>query len=144
MVIVGGDRGDLSVRHRDLRVERGEFQMLLMFLRAIVAAREGEDQRIIALEFAEFTQCARVIGQFVVGEDTSGRDIRAHGWTPLLVTGPPERLSLRQLGPSLLRNHICGVPVGPVRVALPGTLFVLPVSGLCSPERAREVTRGAE
>jgi hypothetical protein len=49
MVIVGGDRGDLSVRHRDLRVERGEFQMLLVLLWAIVAAREREDQRIVAL-----------------------------------------------------------------------------------------------
>ena len=49
MVIVGGDRGDLSVRHRDLRVERGEFQMLLVLLWAIVAARKREDQRIIAL-----------------------------------------------------------------------------------------------
>src|SRR5580692_6545838 len=49
MVIVGRDRGDLSVRHRDLRVERGKFQMLLVLLWAIVAAREGEDQRVVAL-----------------------------------------------------------------------------------------------
>ena len=49
MVIVGRDRGDLSVRHRDLRIERGEFQMLLVLLWAIVAAREREDQRIVAL-----------------------------------------------------------------------------------------------
>src|SRR5437773_9610970 len=104
--------------------------MLLVLLRAIVAARKGKDQRIIALSLAELTHFACVIGQFVLGEDTSRCDVRAHGWTRLVVTGPPERLSLRQLGPGLLRNHICGVPVGPVRVALPGTLFVLPVSGL--------------
>jgi hypothetical protein len=72
MVIVGGDRGDLSVGHRDLRVERGEFQMLLVFLRAVVAAREREDQRVVALEFAEFAQCARMIGQFVIGEMPPG------------------------------------------------------------------------
>ena len=48
MVIVGGDRRDLSVRDSDLRVERGEFQMLLVLLWAIVAARKGEDQRIVA------------------------------------------------------------------------------------------------
>ena len=60
MVIVGGDRDDLSVRHGDLRVERGEFQMLLVLFRAIVAAREREDQRVVALEFAQFAQRARV------------------------------------------------------------------------------------
>ena len=49
MVIVGGDRRDLCVRHRDLRVERGEFQMLLVLLWAIMAARKREDQRILAL-----------------------------------------------------------------------------------------------
>jgi hypothetical protein len=41
MVIVGGDGGDLSVRHRDLRVERAEFQMQLVLLWAIVAASKG-------------------------------------------------------------------------------------------------------
>jgi hypothetical protein len=35
VVIVGRD--DVGVRHRDLRVARGEFQMLLVFLWAIVA-----------------------------------------------------------------------------------------------------------
>ena len=50
MVIVGGDP---SVCHGDLRVEGGEFQMLLVLLGAIVAARQGEDQRIIALQLAE-------------------------------------------------------------------------------------------
>jgi len=49
MVIVGRDRGDLTVRHRDLRVEGGEFQMLLVFFWAIVAARECQDQWILAL-----------------------------------------------------------------------------------------------
>src|ERR1700719_4290118 len=78
MVIVGGDRGNLSVRHRDLRVERGEFQMLLVLLRAVVAAREREDQRVVALEFAELPQCARVIGEFVVGENVSCNNVRSH------------------------------------------------------------------
>src|SRR5271163_593245 len=32
MVVVGGDRGDLSVRHRDPRIKRREFQMLLVLL----------------------------------------------------------------------------------------------------------------
>jgi hypothetical protein len=49
MVIVGGDRDHLSVSHRDLRVKRGDFQMLLVFFWAIVAARQRENERIIAL-----------------------------------------------------------------------------------------------
>ena len=78
VVIVGGDRDDLSVRHGDLGVERSDFQMLLVLFRAIVAARQREDERIVALQLAEFAQFARVIGQFVVGENASGDDIRAH------------------------------------------------------------------
>ena len=37
VVVVGRDRGDLGVRHRDLRVERCELQMLLVLLGAVVA-----------------------------------------------------------------------------------------------------------
>ena len=61
-MIVGSDRGYLSVRHRDLRVKSGEFQMLLVLLWAVMAARQREDQRVIALEFAELAQRACVIG----------------------------------------------------------------------------------
>jgi hypothetical protein len=72
MVIVGGNRGDLSVRHCYLRVERGELQMLLVLLWAVVATRKGEDQRIIALQLAELAQFARVIRQLVVGKTPPG------------------------------------------------------------------------
>src|SRR5271163_4106342 len=82
MVIVGGDRGDLRVRHCDTRIERGEFQMLLVLLWAVVAARKREDQRILTLQLAELAQGARVIGQFIVGENASRHDIRTHDWTP--------------------------------------------------------------
>src|SRR5579862_8205166 len=84
MVIVGGDRGDLSVRHRNLRVEGGEFQMLLVLLRAIVPPRKREDQRIIALQFAQLAQRFSVIGQFVVGENASGGNVRTHVRAPAM------------------------------------------------------------
>jgi len=45
--------------------------------------------------------------------------------------------SLRQFLAGLLRHHVLGVPGGPVRVALAGPLFVLAVSGLGPPKRAR-------
>jgi hypothetical protein len=90
MVIVGGDRGDLGVRHRDLRVKRCEFRMLLVVLWAKVAARKRKDERIIALQLAELAQFARVIGQFVVGENASGRDIRTHDWIPPVSLKDPE------------------------------------------------------
>jgi hypothetical protein len=51
---------------------------------------------------------------------------------------------LRQLFAGLLRHHVRGVPVAPVRVALPGALLVLAVGGLRTPERARQVACGAE
>ena len=53
-------------------------------------------------------------------------------------------VSLRQLLAGLLRHHILGVPVGPVRVALAGALLVLAVGGLRTPKRARQIARGAE
>jgi len=56
--------------------------MLLMLLRAVVAAREREDQRVIALKLAELAQCTRVIGQLVVGKGASGHDVRPHSWIP--------------------------------------------------------------
>src|ERR1700683_721950 len=56
--------------------------MLQVLLRAVVAAREREDQRVVAQEFAECADCARVIGQLVVGENASGHNIRTHDSTP--------------------------------------------------------------
>ena len=49
--------------------------MLLVFLRAVVVPREGQDQRIVALEFAE-SRCARVIGQLIVRKNVSGYEGR--------------------------------------------------------------------
>src|SRR5271155_1153059 len=56
--------------------------MLLVLLWAIVATRKRQNQRIIALQLAELARCVRVIGQFVVGENASGHNIRPHDWTP--------------------------------------------------------------
>src|ERR1700686_1930536 len=91
MVIVGGDRGDLSVRHRDPRVERGEFQMLLVLLWTIVTARQRKDERIIALEFAELPQLPRLIGQFIVGKNSAKNNIRTHKCSPSVSLKDPER-----------------------------------------------------
>jgi hypothetical protein len=49
VVVVSGDGGDLDVADRDLRIEPSELEVLLVLLRAVVPAREGEDQRILAL-----------------------------------------------------------------------------------------------
>ena len=43
------------------------------------------------------------------------------------------RAVVRQLLPGLLAHHVRGVPVGPVRVALPDPLLVLAVGGLGAP-----------
>jgi hypothetical protein len=61
VVLVGRDRRDLCVRHGDLRLERGQLQVLLVLLRAVVAAGEGEDQRIPALDLAETAHGAGVV-----------------------------------------------------------------------------------
>ena len=41
----GAYGGDLGVRHGNLWIKRSELQMLLVLLRAVVAAGEREDQR---------------------------------------------------------------------------------------------------
>jgi hypothetical protein len=53
VVVVGRDGGDSGVGDGDLGMERGELEMLLVLLRAVVTAREREDQRIVALQLAE-------------------------------------------------------------------------------------------
>ena len=57
--------------------------MLLVFFRAIVATCERKDQGVIALKLSEIAQCTRVIGEFVIGENASGHDIRTHHLDPL-------------------------------------------------------------
>ena len=52
-MVVGRDRDDLGVGDSDLRLERRQLEVLLMLFRAVVAAREREDQGVVALEFAE-------------------------------------------------------------------------------------------
>jgi hypothetical protein len=51
---------------------------------------------------------------------------------------------LRQFGAGLLRRHVRGVPVGPVRVALPGAFLVLAVGGFRTSQRACQFICGAE
>src|SRR5579862_3730003 len=56
--------------------------MLLVFFRAVVTARESQDEGIVALDFAEFAQCVCVIGQLIVRKNGSGYKVRTHDWTP--------------------------------------------------------------
>jgi hypothetical protein len=78
VVLVGGDRDDLRVRDRDLRLERGQVEVLLVFLGTEVAAGEREDQRVAALQLAERADGAGVVGQRVVREHAAGDDVRTH------------------------------------------------------------------
>jgi hypothetical protein len=39
-MVIGGDRDNLGVCHSDLRVKRGKLKMLLVFFRAVMAARK--------------------------------------------------------------------------------------------------------
>jgi hypothetical protein len=66
VMVVGRDRDNPRICHSDLRVKRGKLQMLLVFFRAIVAARKRQDEGIITLEFAEPAWGARMIGLLIV------------------------------------------------------------------------------
>src|SRR3954452_3575878 len=52
--------------------------------------------------------------------------------------------SLWQLSATLLCHHVRGVPVGPVRVALAGSLLVQSVGSFRTPQRARQIVRRRE
>jgi hypothetical protein len=75
VVLVGRDRDDLRVRHRQLGLERRQLQVLLVLLRAVVPAGEREDHRVVTLELAERARHVGVIRQFIVGERGTGCDV---------------------------------------------------------------------
>jgi hypothetical protein len=77
-MVVGGDGGRLGVGHRDLRVGGRQLEVLLVLFGAVVAPRQGEDERIAAPELAERTHRAEVIGEGVIREDTARSDVRTH------------------------------------------------------------------
>src|SRR5262252_369026 len=81
VVVVGGDGDDLGVGRRELGIVGGQFQVLVVFLGAVVAAGQGQDHRVAALQFAERADGAGVVGQRVVGEGAAGGDVRTHGMT---------------------------------------------------------------
>ena len=58
-------------------------KVLLVLLRAVVAAREREDEGVVALQLAEPPRDVRMIGQLVVGERAAGGDVGAHRGDPL-------------------------------------------------------------
>src|ERR1700722_5739972 len=79
---VGRYRGDLGEGHGDLRIVGGEFEVLLVLFWAIVAARKCQDQRILALNLAERTRDAILVGQLEGGECAAGDDVGAHNSSP--------------------------------------------------------------
>ena len=93
VVLVGRDRDDLRVGHGDLRLERRQLEVLLVLLRAVVAAREREDQRIVALELAELARdvsCDRAARSR--GTCRRGR-CRSAWWSPFAVERAVSRTS---------------------------------------------------
>jgi hypothetical protein len=85
VMVVRGDSNDPGVSDRDLRIKRREFQVLLVFLGAVVTSRQRENQRILALQLAQLARCTQVIGKLEVGKDCPRYHIGAHHTTP--VTG---------------------------------------------------------
>jgi hypothetical protein len=75
VVLLGGDRDDLGVGDGDLRVVGGQLQVLLVLFGAVMAAGQGEDQRIAVLQLAERADGAGMVGQRVIGEDPAGDDV---------------------------------------------------------------------
>src|SRR4029453_205228 len=57
--------------------------MLLVLFRAVMTARECEDQRGVALQLAEPPHGFSVIGELVVGKEGAGDDVGTHCQAPL-------------------------------------------------------------
>src|SRR6185312_12603343 len=84
VVVIGGDGCNLCVSHRDLRVKRSEILMLLVLLGTVIAASQRQDQRVIPLNLTQLADCVRVVGQLVVGKNSSGHNVRSHDFSPSL------------------------------------------------------------
>src|SRR5205823_951001 len=74
----GRDRQDLRIGNGDLGVGGRELEVLLVVLRAVMATREHENQRVVALQLAQATTGLGVVRQLIVGEGPAWRDISAH------------------------------------------------------------------
>jgi hypothetical protein len=72
VVVVRGDRGDAGIRHGDLGIRGGELEVLLVLLGAVEAAREREDERVVAVQLAQSAGDAGVVRQLVVLERAAG------------------------------------------------------------------------
>src|ERR1700750_1956591 len=55
-----------------------------MFLRAVVAARQGQDHWIVPLDLAQRADGVGVVGERVVGEDAAWPDVGTHSLTASL------------------------------------------------------------
>jgi len=80
-MVVGDDRGDLGAGHRDLGVAGRQLEVLLVLFRAVVAARQGEDQRIAALKLAQPAHRAGMVRDSVTGEGAARDDAGTHEMT---------------------------------------------------------------
>ncbi|MFE7860189.1 DUF488 domain-containing protein [Streptomyces sp. NPDC057403] len=80
VVLVGGGGRHLRVARRRLGLEHlGHLPVLLVLLGAVVPAGQREDQRIAALQLAEPTDRAGVVGQGEVREDPARNDVGTPG-----------------------------------------------------------------
>src|SRR5262245_2339485 len=78
VMVVGRDRRDLRVGHRDFRVERSELQVLLVFLGTVMTSSQGEYHRILTLDLAQLSDRLRVVRQLVVGKHRTRNDVGSH------------------------------------------------------------------
>ena len=106
-----------------------QLQVLLVLLGAVVAAREGKDQRVFPLQLAQPAGRARVIGQLVVRKAAPG--IGAHGCSLIVQVGS----SVPASSATIYAAYQWASP----RLAAEA-LFVLAVRGLRPPECLSQVS----
>jgi hypothetical protein len=89
---VGRDGGQPRAAHTDLRLDRSELKVLMVLLRAVVTARERQDQWVVALDLAQPSDDAILIGELVIRERRTGADVGTHdcsfrSWSNLVLGG---------------------------------------------------------
>src|SRR5580700_10848785 len=81
--------------------------MLLVLLRAVIAACERENQRVATLNLAELADGAGVVRQGVVREDAAGFDVGTHGWNASHVTRWMVRADHANAPPAATGTRVC-------------------------------------
>ena len=130
-MVISGNGDNLGIGDSGFRIVRCELQVLLVFLRTVIASRQRKDHRIVTLELTECANDVGVIRQRVVGEHATWSDVGSHRVTAFHSTMPAGISASVGLACSQSSFHIDGTPLASVSHTSKSP--VCPLASRCGP-----------